>query len=42
MNNKINLIAEIGVNHNGDMNICKELISEAKKAGFNSVKFQKP
>tara|TARA_B100001057_G_C22672131_1_gene880291 strand:+ start:41 stop:874 length:834 start_codon:yes stop_codon:yes gene_type:complete len=34
-------IAEIGINHNGDLEIAKELINEAKKAGFNSVKFQK-
>jgi N-acetylneuraminate synthase len=34
-------IAEIGINHNGDLNICKQLISEANKAGFNAVKFQK-
>ena len=38
---KIFYIAEIGINHNGDMKICKELISLAKKAGFNAVKFQK-
>ncbi len=35
------LIAEIGINHNGDMNITKELITNAKKCGFNAVKFQK-
>lgn len=34
-------IAEIGINHNGDLEIVKELINEAKKAGFDSVKFQK-
>jgi N-acetylneuraminate synthase len=34
-------IAEIGINHNGDLSICKELIFEASKAGFNAVKFQK-
>ena len=34
-------IAEIGINHNGDMKICKELILLAKKAGFHAVKFQK-
>ncbi len=34
-------IAEIGINHNGDLKIAKELIDEAKKAGFDSVKFQK-
>ena len=34
-------IAEIGINHNGDIDIAKKLIDEAKKAGFDSVKFQK-
>ena len=34
-------IAEIGINHNGDLNIAKKLIDEAAKAGFDSVKFQK-
>ena len=34
-------IAEIGINHNGDVNIAKLLILEAQKAGFNAVKFQK-
>jgi len=35
------LIAEIGINHNGDINIAKELIKRAKDSGFDSVKFQK-
>ncbi len=35
------LIAEIGINHNGDINIAKKLIDEAKIAGFDAVKFQK-
>jgi N-acetylneuraminate synthase len=35
------LIAEIGINHNGDINIAKKLIDEAILAGFDSVKFQK-
>lgn len=35
------LIAEIGINHNGDMNIAKQLIKEASEAGFDAVKFQK-
>lgn len=34
------IIAEIGVNHNGDTNIGKKLISEAKKSGADAVKFQ--
>ena len=35
------LIAEIGINHNGDLSIAKQLISEAAEAGFDAVKFQK-
>ncbi len=34
-------IAEIGINHNGDMKICKQLIDLAAEAGCNAVKFQK-
>ena len=34
-------IAEIGINHNGDLNVTKKLIDDAKLAGFHSVKFQK-
>jgi len=34
-------IAEIGINHNGDLSLAKKLILEAKKSGFHSVKFQK-
>lgn len=37
----ITIIAEIGINHNGDMGICKELIDVAKNAGADCVKFQK-
>ena len=39
-NNKPYFIAEIGVNHNGDMNLAKKMISAAKKSGANAVKFQ--
>ncbi len=35
------LIAEIGINHNGEVGIAKKLILNAKNAGFDSVKFQK-
>ncbi len=35
------LIAEIGINHNGDLNIAKQLIDAAVDAGFDAVKFQK-
>ncbi len=34
-------IAEIGINHNGDIDLAKKLIDEAKIAGFHAVKFQK-
>jgi N-acetylneuraminate synthase len=34
-------IAEIGINHNGDMKICKQLIDVAVDAGCDAVKFQK-
>ena len=35
------LIAEIGINHNGDINIANQLIKIAKDNSFNAVKFQK-
>ena len=35
------IIAEIGINHNGDINICKQLIDLATEAGCDAVKFQK-
>ncbi len=35
------LIAEIGINHNGDLAIAKQLIEAAAEAGFDAVKFQK-
>ena len=34
------VIAEIGMNHNGDINLAKEMINAAKEAGANAVKFQ--
>jgi len=37
----IYFVAEIGINHNGDMQICKELIDLAASAGCDAVKFQK-
>lgn len=39
--NKTFVIAEIGINHNGDINIAKQLIKEAFQAGSDAVKFQK-
>lgn len=35
------VIAEIGINHNGSLDIAKELIAVAKRAGCDAVKFQK-
>ena len=34
-------IAEIGINHNGEIGIVKDLIDVAKDAGADAVKFQK-
>ena len=34
------IIAEAGLNHNGDIEIAKKLIDEAKKIGCNAIKFQ--
>lgn len=38
--NKVRIIAEAGVNHNGSMEIAKRLADEAKKAGADIVKYQ--
>ena len=35
------IIGEIGINHNGDLDIAKELIDVAVEAGADAVKFQK-
>jgi len=35
------VIAEIGINHNGSMEICKDLIDIATESGCDAVKFQK-
>ena len=35
------IVAEIGINHNGDIDITKKLIDVAVNAGCNAVKFQK-
>jgi N-acetylneuraminate synthase len=35
------IVAEIGINHNGDIAIAKQLIDAASDAGFDAVKFQK-
>jgi len=41
MMKKIYIIAEIGINHNGDLGIAKELIDEAVNTKADAVKFQK-
>jgi len=35
------VIAEIGINHNGDVKLARELIEAARDAGCDAVKFQK-
>ena len=40
-NSKPFIIAEIGLNHNGDLEIAKQLMEVAKKSGCDAVKFQK-
>jgi N,N'-diacetyllegionaminate synthase len=37
---KVYIIAEVGVNHNGDISLAKQMIQEAKKAEVDAVKFQ--
>ncbi len=41
MNNIPFIIAEIGINHNGDINLAKKLIDASIEAGVNAIKFQK-
>jgi N-acetylneuraminate synthase len=41
MNNRTVIIAELGINHNGDVEIAKQLIDGAKWAGADIVKLQK-
>jgi len=41
MSKKTFIIAEIGINHNGDLNIAKKLIDGAVNAGCDMVKLQK-
>ena len=38
--NKIYIIAEIGVNHNGNVQHAKDLIRHCKRSGADAVKFQ--
>ena len=39
--NYVYVIAEVGINHNGDVSLAKRLIDEARSAGCDAVKFQK-
>ena len=39
--NKIFVISEIGINHNGDLEIAKKMINASIEAGADAVKFQK-
>ena len=39
--NKVYIIAEIGINHNGKLETALELIEKAREAGVDAVKFQK-
>ena len=39
--NKTFIISEIGINHNGDLNIAKQMIDKSIDAGADAVKFQK-
>ena len=41
MKKPIFIVAEIGINHNGDMSTCKKLIDVAVDANCDAVKFQK-
>lgn len=40
-NERVYIIAEIGINHNGSVKLAKKLIKHAKDAGCDAVKFQK-
>ncbi|MCD6576500.1 MAG: N-acetylneuraminate synthase family protein [Anaerolineaceae bacterium] len=39
--NPVYIVAEIGINHNGDLNTAKNMILSAKETGADAVKFQK-
>ena len=38
---KVNIIGEIGINHNGSLELCKKIIDSAVLSGCDYVKFQK-
>lgn len=37
---KVFIVAEIGCNHNGDVNLAKKMVDKAKECGVDAVKFQ--
>jgi N-acetylneuraminate synthase len=39
--NRVYVVAEIGINHNGDLTLAKDLVAAAARAGCDAVKFQK-
>ena len=41
MKNKVLIIAEIGINHNGDLSLAKKMMMLAKNSDCDFVKFQK-
>lgn len=41
MMSKCFVISEIGINHNGSLDIAKKMITVSKNAGADAVKFQK-
>ena len=38
--NSTYVIAEVGINHGGNVNLAKKIIKSASKTGANAVKFQ--
>ena len=40
MNYNTYIIAEIGINHEGNFSLCKEMVYAAKEAGVNAIKLQ--
>ncbi len=38
---KIKIISEIGINHNGDLDLAKKMIEASKDCGVDLVKFQR-
>lgn len=40
MMKKIEIIAELGINHNGDLDICRQMIDRLVEIGVDAIKFQ--